>query len=154
EAGTSVEAVAARYLEIARSLPRGRTSQAENGKGTKLRTVIGVNAIGDFEATTGLMEAGRRTVSALISAGADVDLATMEIPAAGRSPTRRHHDLERLPRRRSHQIDVWLFNIHEFGLVTDADIAHDSGHYAVGSWFWELPCVPPPFDAQVSRVDE
>jgi glycosyltransferase involved in cell wall biosynthesis len=157
DAGATAEGVAARYLEVIRSLPEEGTQPAAvtAPRGVTLRHGIGVNAIGDFEVTTGLMEAGRRIVSALVTAGADVDLTEIEVPGAGHSPTRRQHDLEHLRRGRSHEIDLWLYNIHEFGLVTDADLRPDGGsRYAIGSWFWELPRVPPPFDAQVSRVDE
>jgi glycosyltransferase involved in cell wall biosynthesis len=156
DTGATPDAVAARYVEIIRSLPeRDGASPSAKTCGLTLRHPIGVNAIGDFEATTGLMEAGRRIVSALASAGADVELTAIEIPAAGRSRTRRQHDLEHLRRGRSHPIDVWLYNMHEFGLVTDDDLTPDgAGRYTIGNWAWELPRVHPPFDAQIPRVDE
>lgn len=156
-AGASPEGVASRYVEIVRTLAGSdqRSSSVVTTDGASVfRRPVGVSVLGDFEATTGLMEVGRRTISALVGAGAELDRTEFKTHA-GRRQTRRYHDLAQLQHGRSHQIDLWLLNINEFWLVSDDELKPDgASRYTIGSWFWELPSVPEPFAVQVSRVDE
>lgn len=115
---------------------------------------LGVNAIGAWSSTTGLAEAGRRAVIALLDAGLSVSLVDFDVHApvnAARLPSR----LATLPRRRGHAIDLCMVNVSEMSLL-DESVLRPAGrrNYLIASWFWELPTFPPAIAAQIPRVDE
>lgn len=149
---------AQRYCEIAREV------LAIRDPSTRVRTTAGtgggpggdvsLSVIGDFEATTGLMEAGRRAIQALTGAGVDVQLTAFDSQAP-RSATRRLGDLDLLPRGRSAQVDLWLANINEFHLISPEQLQPpDHSRYTIASWFWEAPSLPAFCASQLCRVDE
>jgi glycosyltransferase involved in cell wall biosynthesis len=156
EADATAGIVAERYLALVDELAaRPDPMQAARpAPPPELEWPIGVNVIGDFRATTGLMEAGRRTVSGLIGTGARLEATPFE-SHAGRSPTRSSPEIERLPLGRSADIDVWLLNLNELCLVSDGELRPDDRpRYTIAPWFWELPSVPEAFAAQAVRLDE
>jgi len=114
----------------------------------------GVNAIGNWSAATGLAEAGRRAVAALLDAGVAVSsehFAT-DVPSAAH----RTSDQQAAPYLgRCYDTDLYFLNIHEMELVSDGYL-EDEPHnrYRVGSWYWELPNVPERFAKQLRRLDE
>jgi len=117
-------------------------------------TDIGVNVIGDFSATTGLMEAGRRLLRSLLDAGVPVSL---EPHSSGATPssTRLTPEIERLPRGRPHPIDLLLLNVNETAAVPEAWLREPVlPHYVIGAWFWELSGLPDEVADQTVRVDE
>jgi glycosyltransferase involved in cell wall biosynthesis len=115
---------------------------------------IGVNVIGDFAATTGLMEAGRRLLRSLLDAGITVSLEPMQ-SGASRSGTRLTPEIERLPRGRPHPIDLLLLNVNELHEVSEAWLRDPTPpHYLIGAWFWELSGLPEHIGEQTIRVDE
>jgi glycosyltransferase involved in cell wall biosynthesis len=115
---------------------------------------VGVNVIGDFAATTGLMEAGRRLIRSLISAGVQVSLEPHR-SGANRSATRLIPEIERLPRGRPHPIDLLLLNVNEMVEVPEDWLrAPEPQHYVIGAWFWELSGLPDHVGEQTIRVDE
>jgi glycosyltransferase involved in cell wall biosynthesis len=117
-------------------------------------TNIGVNVIGDFAATTGLMEAGRRLLQSLLDAGVSVSLEP-HTSGATRSETRLPPEIERLPRGRPHPIDLLLLNINEMGAVPEAWLRSPAArHHVIGAWFWELSGFPDEVGEQTVRVDE
>ncbi len=147
--------VAGRYLEVLAAVERDPPRRAV-AVTPPIRTeaLHGVNAIGDFDATTGLMEAGRRIVSGIVTAGVDVAVTRLA-SHADRNATRTTPTLAHLPAGRPHAIDLWLLNINELGLVTDVDLRPpDQPRYAIGCWFWELTGMPPGLSTQLQRVDE
>src|SRR5213076_1654208 len=101
--------------------------------------MTGVTIVGDFEITTGVMEAGRGLIKTLVSAGVDVAIHSVRTDIAS-STTRRLHNLDRLPRGRLHDIEIWLLNINEFGAIPNP-LLRPAGHdpYIIASWFWEFP---------------
>ena len=116
----------------------------------------GVNVIGDWSATTGLAEAGRRSATALIEAGR-LPVAVVNHAVAGvpRAEHRAPPWLWQLPHGRPHPIEVWYLNVNEMWVVPDEDLRPAAaGRYVIGSWFWELPRVASTFVAQVGRMDE
>ncbi|HEY8217679.1 MAG TPA: glycosyltransferase family 4 protein [Acidimicrobiia bacterium] len=117
-------------------------------------TPPGVNVIGDFTATTGLMEAGRRLLRSLLDAGVPVSLEP-HVSGASRSSTRWIPELEDLPRGRPHPIDLFLLNVNELVTVPEAWLrAPSPPHYVIGTWFWELSNLPDDVGEQAVRVDE
>jgi glycosyltransferase involved in cell wall biosynthesis len=117
-------------------------------------TNIGVNVIGDFAATTGLMEAGRRLLRSLLDAGVSVSLEP-HTSGATRNDTRLPPEIARLPRGRPHPIDLLLLNINEMPAVPEAWLRSPSPrHHVIGAWFWELSGFPNHVGEQTVRVDE
>jgi glycosyltransferase involved in cell wall biosynthesis len=115
---------------------------------------IGVNVVGDFTATTGLMEAGRRLIASLLHAGVSISLEP-HASGAGRSTTRLTPEIERLPRGRPHPIDLMLLNVNEMAAVPESWLrAPAEPHYVIGAWFWELSGFPDDIGEQTVRVDE
>jgi len=115
---------------------------------------VGVNVVGDFTATTGLMEAGRRLLTSLLAAGVDVAIEP-RASGASRSSTRLHDDLERLPRGRPHPVDLLLLNVNEMVEVPEAWLrAPEPRHHVIGAWYWELSGIPDGVAEHTVRVDE
>jgi glycosyltransferase involved in cell wall biosynthesis len=113
----------------------------------------GVNVLGDFEATTGLMEAGRQALLAMADAGVDVNITALR-SGSPHSPTRRVAEIEALPVGRDHDIDLWFVNIDDFRGLTDDDLRGGSDRYVIGWWHWEAPKLPAFAATQLRRVDE
>ena len=117
-------------------------------------TAVGVNVIGDFAATTGLMEAGRRLLRSLLDTGTPVAIEP-HASGASRSTTRLPPEIERLPRGRPYPIDLVLLNVNELGAVPEAWLRSPSPrHHVIGAWFWELSGFPDEVGEQTVRVDE
>jgi glycosyltransferase involved in cell wall biosynthesis len=115
---------------------------------------VGVNLIGDFDATTGLMEAGRRLLRSMVAAGVSVQLQT-HVSAAGSSRTRRTSDSDRLPRGRQHDLEVLLLNVNEMSSVKDSWLRPPgTDRYVIGAWFWELGELTEDLSRHTQRVDE
>jgi glycosyltransferase involved in cell wall biosynthesis len=115
---------------------------------------LGVNVIGDFAATTGLMEAGRRLVHSLLDAGVPVSLEP-HASGASRSSSRMTPEIAVLPQGRTHPIDLLLLNVNEMAAVPEAWLREPSPpHYVIGAWFWELSGLPDEIAEQAVRVDE
>lgn len=146
--------VSSRYLEVIETVAHASSTTSPPSRPQRLAQPIGVSVLGDFDATTGLMEAGRRMTLALVAAGVDVELTMLET-AATRSTTSRLDRLSHLPHGRRYPIDLWLLNLNEFLTLSDTDLRPpDFARYTIGYWFWEMPTIPPPFDEHVARVDE
>ncbi len=114
-----------------------------------------VSAVGNWRATTGLAEAARRSVSALIEAGVAVSAAEFVVPGVPRA---------------EHRAPEWSFgrqpplgkgtrlcylNVNELHVVPD-EALRPAGFRGrlIALWFWELSTLPPDLAAQVDRVDE
>lgn len=129
-------------------LPRRRESDGGGRKGVTL------NVVGDFEATNGLAEAGRRGVQALVAAGAAVQLTTFESHAP-KSATRRLPELDQLRRGRSGGIDLWQVNVNEFHIINPHELRPPGCRsYTIASWYWEASALPAFATEQLARVDE
>ncbi len=113
-----------------------------------------VNVIGDFLSSTGLAEAARRSVLALLSAGVGVNVVDVDLDAP-KSANRQTPEIAALPRRRDAVIDIHFENTNEFSRLPD-DVVRPPGHrsYAIASWYWELPELPWDFMPGLERVDE
>jgi glycosyltransferase involved in cell wall biosynthesis len=117
--------------------------------------VPGVNVIGDFAAGTGLVEATRRLVQTVASAGIDVEVTDFSLPIR-KSPIRQVRQVDELPRGRSHDIELWCLNVNEFRHVDDSLLrrATEPPRYVIGVWAWEFPSIPAWGLIEVDRVDE
>jgi glycosyltransferase involved in cell wall biosynthesis len=115
----------------------------------------GVTVIGDFAATTGLVEAGRGLVQAAVSAGIEVDVTDLDSPAP-KSAVRKLRQLDDLPRGRRHDVELWFVNVNEFHHIDDSMLRPpgEAGRHVIGVWAWEAPSLPDWGCAQVERVDE
>jgi glycosyltransferase involved in cell wall biosynthesis len=114
----------------------------------------GVNVLGDFQATTGLMEAGRQAVLAMTDAGVDVALTPIE-SLSPRGPSRRLPEIDALPTGRDHDVDLWFVNIDDFRGLTDDDLRPPGRRrHVIGWWHWEATSFPPFAASQLGRVDE
>ncbi len=115
---------------------------------------LGVNAIASWSATTGLAEAARRSVEALIAAGVDVCLEDVDY-GAPRDDRRLPDHLRALPRGRLYPIDLCFLNVNEMSALSRDYLRRPNRpSYLIGSWFWELPTLPRGIQANVARVDE
>jgi glycosyltransferase involved in cell wall biosynthesis len=117
--------------------------------------VPGVNAIGDFAAGTGLVEATRRLVQTVASAGIEVVVTDFDLPVP-KSPLRTVREVDELPRGRSHEIELWCINVNEFRLVDDS-VLRPPGmrpRHVIGLWFWEAASLPAWARIELDRVDE
>lgn len=109
-----------------------------------------VNAIGSFTTTTGIAEAARRAVRALVHAGVRVAVDDRYNGAPeGRSLD---PELDVVTGCRPYPIDLCFLNINE-DIVALAG-APGRSTYTVGVWWWELPTVPAEFAARFDLVDE
>lgn len=147
--------VAERYLDAAGEiLSTGRRMVVPVAWADGSEAASGVNVFGDFEATTGLMEAGRQAVVAMVDAGVDVRLTPIH-SLSPRGSTRRLDEIERLPGGRDHDVDLWFVNIDDFRGLTDDDL-RPSGRRreVIGWWHWEAPSFPSFAASQLGRVDE
>ncbi len=115
---------------------------------------IGLNAIASWEATTGLSEAARRSVGALLDAGVEVALVDYDYGAprlAARLPAR----LRSLPAERRHDVDLVFLNVNELHAMPDEALRPPgTARRVIGSWFWELASLAPDLVESLGRVDE
>ena len=157
EAEATVAASAQGYLE---AIARCQKLQARaTGSSAAFRSaridLPGVNVIGDWQATTGLAEAARRSVGALIQAGVTVAARVHEIPGLSRDAQRMPAWLHAVPKGRPHEIDICYLNVNELHTLSEAEMRPRGRHnYVIGHWFWELPSLATAFVRQVERVDE
>jgi glycosyltransferase involved in cell wall biosynthesis len=115
---------------------------------------IGVNAIASWNATTGLAEAARRSVTALLDAGVDVYLADVDY-GAPTNPNRLSEPLRSLPRGRPYPIDICFLNVNEISALPDSYLRRENRpSYLIGSWYWELPALPRLIAPNARKVDE
>jgi glycosyltransferase involved in cell wall biosynthesis len=117
--------------------------------------VPGVNVIGDFGATTGLIEAGRRLVLAAASADIAVEITDVELPLP-KSPTRQVQRLDEIPRGRRHDIDLWCVNVNELRHIDEPTLRPpgERARHVIAVWFWEAPSLPRWALTEIDRVDE
>lgn len=115
---------------------------------------IGVNAIASWTATTGLAEAARRSVTALLDAGVDVYLADVDY-GAPTNPRRLSERLRSLPRGRPYPIEICFLNVNEISVLPDSYLRLSGrSSYLIGSWYWELLALPKSIAPNARRVDE
>ena len=137
------------------SLERSTLSPTPGPTGSEVSGLSwGVNALGTWDSTTGVMEAARRTVAGLLDAGVRVALDYVETGApkdVRRIPGRFTH----LERGRPFEIDICFLNINEMHLLADSYLRDTTrSNYLIGSWYWELPRLSDQMATQASRVDE
>ena len=148
------EALGAKYLELARVCAARRGERVETALAAVVnRRIVGVNAIGSWEATTGLTEAARRCVGALVDAGVEVSLEDYDY-GAPQDPRRLPLKLRVLPKGRAHDVDLCFLNVNELTLVTDDYLRPPGHHRVVAYWHWEQVSLPAELQAQFARVDE
>ncbi|HZD65739.1 MAG TPA: glycosyltransferase [Acidimicrobiales bacterium] len=154
EAQATVPAVVEAYLEAIEEAVHRRTSAQRREAVTVSGEPLGVNAVADWKGTTGLSEAARRCVVALLDAGVEVSLVdrrTGERQSEARLPER----LSRLPTGRRHGIDINYFNVDQFQLLSDRFLRPPGrATYVIGYWAWELPRVAYRVARNIERVDE
>jgi glycosyltransferase involved in cell wall biosynthesis len=158
----SFDAVAERYARLIDEIADTRVENKRRQPGTigddsrelPRSYPTGVNAIGNWSAATGLAEAGRRAVGALLGAGVAVSSENFETGVLS-APHRTSEQLTAPFLGRCYDTDLYFLNIHEMSLVSDEYLEDEPrNRYRIGSWFWELPNVPARFAAQLRRLDE
>ena len=112
-----------------------------------------MNAVGSWEATTGLAEAGRRCVGALVDAGVDVAMDDYNY-GAPRDPHRLPFRLRVLPRGRPHDVDLCFLNVNELHLMPVEYLHRPSRRRVIAYWHWEQGTLPEDFQTQLDHVDE
>lgn len=109
----------------------------------------GVNVLADLRATTGISEAARRHTLALNAA--DVDVTFTEVNSMSRYRTVPvPAPILELRRGKDHPVDLWMLNLNEFHLVSDAAL----DRYTIALWAWELPDIFEETITQLKRLDE
>jgi glycosyltransferase involved in cell wall biosynthesis len=125
-----------------------------SGPAGALRRPPGVNAIASWESTTGLAQAARRSVLALVEAGVPVALVDYDY-GAPRAPHRLPAQLRELPRGRPHGVDLFFLNVNEFHVIPESFLRPEPlARPVVVSWFWELSTLAPDLVRETRRVDE
>ena len=157
EAEATLDAAARRYVEAVeecRDLKEGATPHRHASRSPR-NDVAGVNIIADWEATTGLAEAARRSAGALIEAGIPVSVNGVDAYYVPRDPRRAPAWLKGMPTGRRYDIDICYLNVNEIHVMSDDELRpRGDEHYVIGYWFWELPSVADTFLDQIDRVDE
>ncbi|MDQ6797968.1 MAG: glycosyltransferase [Actinomycetota bacterium] len=158
----SLPVVAERFIDIARGVVAERRTGAVPAPvpvppvPSRTEPAPSVNVIGDFRATTGLMEAARQAVQAMTGVGVDVHV----VPYLSPSPvdaSRVLPDLEALPHGRAdHAVDLWFVNVDDFRALSDDELRppHLPPRHVVAWWYWEAATLPSFARNQVARVDE
>jgi glycosyltransferase involved in cell wall biosynthesis len=157
KAEATISAAAVRYLEAIEESQAIRAAAASRrGSHRPTRTdVPGVNVIADWEATTGLAEAARRSAGALIEAGIAVSANGVDDYFVPRDPRRAPDWLRDLPSGRQHDIDICYLNVNELHVMSENELRpRGNKNYVIGYWFWELPSIATAFVDQIARVDE
>ena len=145
-------AVAARHVEIARAVLAARHRGAS--RATLVCPPPALNAIASWEATTGLTEAARRAVGALVDSGVRVAMEDYDY-GAPRLAARWPASLRSLPRGRPHPVDLYFLNLNELHVVPDSYLRPiGRRRHVIASWYWELAGIPTAQHDQISRVDE
>ncbi len=148
------EVLATTLLELLETcVARRRGSARTRGAEPEAQGTIGVNAVGSWEATTGLAEAGRRCVGALVDAGVDVAMDDYNY-GAPRDPHRFPFRLRVLPRGRPHDVDLCFLNVNELHLMPVEYLHRPSRRRVIAYWHWEQGTLPEDFQTQLDRVDE
>jgi len=114
---------------------------------------LAINAIGSWAGATGLAEAGRRAVIALLDEGTLVAIEDVNLWAKvdeARLPDR----IKMLPQGHPYPIDVSFLNVNEFHVVTQEQLGRGPGSYLIAMWYWELPALPADMIREIARVDE
>ena len=114
---------------------------------------IGVNAIGSWAGATGLAEAGRRALLALLDEGISVALEDVNLWAKI-DTSRVPHRIATLPHGHPYRIAVSFLNVNEFHVITDSQLRGASTDYLIAMWYWELPSLPEEMHKEIARVDE
>ena len=157
EAEASLSASADRYLDAIGecvSLKKAASEIARRGRHPR-SDVPGVNLISDWQATTGLAEAARRSAGAIVEAGIDVAVYEVQEAYAPRDPRRIPDWLAEVPKGRYHEIDICYLNVNELSVISDEELRpRGNDGYVIGQWFWELPSVSKAFLHEIDRVDE
>jgi glycosyltransferase involved in cell wall biosynthesis len=149
------EALAETYLALARACAARRQGAIPSAaRDLASRRRVAVNAIGSWEATTGLTEAARRAVGALVDVGVDVAMEDYDY-GAPLEPRRFPARLRALPKGRLYDVDLCFLNVNELTLVPD-EYLHEPGRRrrVVAYWHWEQVSLPEEMRAQLDRVDE
>ncbi len=114
----------------------------------------GVNVIGDFTATTGLAQAGRRLAAGLRRRGVPMT-ATPVRSGAPQIDDLLPAELAGLPGGRPYPVDLVTLNVNEVSALAPGDLGlGNTGRYAVGAWYWEFETLAGDLIAEVGRVDE
>lgn len=115
---------------------------------------LGLTIHGDWTATTGLAQAGRRLGVGLLHAGIPLAIRTV----SSKQPTQPSlfpAELLHLQEHPERPIDLWTLNINEFHLVSDEALRSPRTHrYQIATWYWELPTIPEWLQTEIPRVDE
>lgn len=114
----------------------------------------GLRVCGDWPATTGLAQAGRRLVLALLYAGVDLTVATFA-SGAPRIDELFPPDLRVLQNGLPRPVSLWTMNVNELHQVLDEELSPPGrSTYNIATWFWELPTLPRWMQRQFQRVSE
>ena len=114
---------------------------------------LAVNAIGSWAGATGLAEAGRRAVVALLNEGLSVAIEDVNLWAK-LDPGRVPDEIKSLPLGHPYPLDVAFLNVNEFHVVSDEQLRGVDGQYLIAMWYWELPALPTEMIREIARVDE
>lgn len=114
----------------------------------------GLKVCGDWSATTGLAQAGRRLALALLRAGIDLTVASYA-SGAPRIDSLFPDELRALQDGPSRPVSLWTLNVNELHQVSDDELAPGGRPtYDIATWFWELPTLPPWMRRQFTRISE
>jgi glycosyltransferase involved in cell wall biosynthesis len=155
EGGATYEAVSDGYLGLVSECLQLK-APAPTAVTAAMTDRCAVRAIGDWRAATGLAEAARRSVSALLGAGVPLSIVDFSaVPEVPRSHERAPAWLGGVPVSSASDISLWYLNVNELVFVAEEQLRPPGSlPYVVASWFWELPRLATVFVEQVGRVDE
>ncbi|MCU1490058.1 MAG: glycosyltransferase [Acidimicrobiaceae bacterium] len=113
-----------------------------------------VNAVGSWTSVSGVAEAARRMVGALLDVGVSVSLETVDFGYVS-DDRRLSERLRTLARGRPYPMDLCFLNINEMNVLSRHYFRPRwQDAYVFANWYWELPTFPAHIKKEISRVDE
>ena len=149
EQNATFEHVAEKYAEILFESDSHGTRKFQNKE-----KVIGINAFGDWTATTGLAHAARRLTSALMSHNvmASPNYVDSHSPHDAKlEPV----EFKSITRNNRFPIELNTLNINEFHLANPRSRSRgQQPPYRITTWAWEFPYIPDSLLALLDETDE
>lgn len=118
-----------------------------------MNPISGLNFIGDLHGSSGLCEAARNTLDAVIAAG--IPTSHVELSYNDQRDLHVGSRYDHLQKNPVYPVNLVYYNINMFPRLSEPSLAQlTNGKYTGAFWVWELPELPSSLWPQMDRVDE